>query len=77
MEIAERLEETGVARLPEILGHVMAHEIGHLPVTASVAEHLQPSNWTNLFPASTSGTSKLCRPPGRKRGSRRSFKLGR
>jgi hypothetical protein len=30
VEFAERLDESGVARLPEILGHIMAHEIGHL-----------------------------------------------
>jgi hypothetical protein len=30
VEFAKRLWESGVARFPEILGHVMAHEIGHL-----------------------------------------------
>ena len=30
VEFAGKLEESGVARLPEILGHIMAHEIGHL-----------------------------------------------
>ncbi len=30
VEFAERLEESGVARLPEILGHIIAHEIGHI-----------------------------------------------
>ena len=30
VEFAERLEESGVARLPEILGHIMAHEVGHV-----------------------------------------------
>jgi hypothetical protein len=30
VEFAQRLEESGVAQLPEILGHIMAHEIGHL-----------------------------------------------
>jgi hypothetical protein len=30
VEFAQRLAESGVAQLPEILGHIMAHEIGHL-----------------------------------------------
>jgi hypothetical protein len=30
VEFAQRLEESGVARLAEVLGHIMAHEIGHL-----------------------------------------------
>jgi hypothetical protein len=30
VEFAQRLEESGVAQLPQILGHIMAHEIGHL-----------------------------------------------
>ena len=30
VEFAQRLEESGGAQLPEILGHIMAHEIGHL-----------------------------------------------
>jgi hypothetical protein len=30
VEFAQRLEESGVAQLPEILGHIIAHEIGHL-----------------------------------------------
>jgi hypothetical protein len=33
VEFAERLEESGVAGLPEILGHIVAHEIGHLLLT--------------------------------------------
>lgn len=30
VEFAERVEESGVAQLSQILGHVIAHEIGHL-----------------------------------------------
>jgi hypothetical protein len=30
VELAQELEESGVGALPEILGHVIAHEIGHL-----------------------------------------------
>jgi hypothetical protein len=30
VKFAGTLEESGVARLPEILGHIIAHEIGHL-----------------------------------------------
>jgi hypothetical protein len=30
VEFAQRLEESGLAQLPQILGHIMAHEIGHL-----------------------------------------------
>jgi hypothetical protein len=30
VEFARELEESGVARRPQILGHIMAHEIGHL-----------------------------------------------
>ncbi len=30
VEFAQRLEESGVAQLPQILGHIVAHEIGHL-----------------------------------------------
>jgi hypothetical protein len=30
VEFAQRLEESGVAQLPQILGHIMAHEVGHV-----------------------------------------------
>lgn len=30
VEFAQRLEESGYAQFPQILGHIMAHEVGHL-----------------------------------------------
>ncbi len=30
VDFAQRLEESGVARFPDILGHIMTHEIGHV-----------------------------------------------
>jgi hypothetical protein len=49
VEFAERLEESGVARLPEVLGHIMAHEIGHvlLPGGGHSVSGIMRARWSS------------------------------
>jgi hypothetical protein len=49
-EFVERLEKTGVARLPKIFGHVMAHEIGHmlLPGDGHSVDGLMTAQWSSV-----------------------------
>ncbi len=55
VEFAQTLEELGVAGLPEILGHIMAHEIGHVllaggghSVSGIMRAHWNSNEWRLL-----------------------------